>query len=310
MAAIKKINLFACLFAIAGIVFLASCSKDRTDKTTNTDYASLDDFYNNNAPPEQSFTIDSLGGDTITGMDGTRIWGIPKTIFMLKTTHSDIYYPYTLKLIEAYSIKNMILSKLPNVAQSSVLKSAGEIKVTAFKNTNELMLKQNCGLSMAAPDSTPDAAMKVYYGFTNGTTNDWNMDVTQTDYIFTTDTVTHISTGSNRYWMKIAKLGWTSIDHTFTYTNSDITFTAAGTNTNLIDVYMIFKNRHSYVKVDNLAASNMPSGEPITIFAIAKDSGGTMYYFMQDYTISNGLVIDLQMNSSTESQILALMAGL
>lgn len=309
----KTINRHApvlCIIAAIGIMIFASCSKDRTEKTTNTDYASLDAFYLDNAPPEQTFIIDSLGNDTIVGMDSTIIWGIPKTIFMDSITHLDINYPYTLKLIEAYSIKNMILSKLPNLAQGNVLASAGELRVRAFKNSSKLVLKNNCGLNMWNPDPTPDASMKVFYGFTQGTTDDWNMDVTQTDYLYSSDAVTSISTLGQGYHSVISKLGWVSIDHTFAYTNANITFTATGNNTNFIDVYVIFKDRHSYVKVSNLAASNLPSGEPITVFAIAMDTGGTMYYFKQDYIISNGLVIDLLMSSSTEIQVLSMMDGL
>ena len=46
------------------------------------------------------------------------------------------------------------------------------------------------------------------------------------------------------------------------------------------------------------------------VFAIAKATGGTMYYFKNNYTISNGLVIPLTMTASTEAQVLSEMAGL
>jgi len=312
----KIFNKFQLIHAIAiiAITFFISCSKERTeDKVTSTSYAPMDDFYNNNAPEEQTFTIDSLGGDTIKGKDGTKIWGIPKVIFMYKSNHLDIIYPYTLKLIEAYSMKNMILERLPNVAQNKILQSAGELKVTAFKDTSTLLLKQNCGLHMWSPSSTtPDASMKIYYGFTNGNSNDWNINVTQTDYLFPSDTVTKLSVSGNGYLTEITKLGWVSINHSFSYTNSNITFNVSGTNTNTnyIDLYVIFKNRHSFIKVSSFAANNLPTGEPITVFAMAKDSNGQMYYFKQDYTISNGLQVTINMTSSTESQILTLMGSL
>lgn len=296
---------------IAGLLVFSSCSKDRTEKDINTEYAPLDAFYYNNAPEEQTFIIDSLGSDTIIGNQGTMIWGVPRTIFMDKLSFQDIYYPYTLKLIEAYSIKDMILTRLPNLAQGKLLKTQGEIKITAFKDANELALKNNCGLYYYAPSAIPDTAMELFYGFTNGTADDWNTDILQTDYLFSSDSVSQLIDVYGGYEAKIAKLGWTSIDRFYTYANkTNISFTATGTNTNFIDVYLIFNSIHSYLKVSNLLIQDMPVGEPATVFAIAMGSDGTMYYFKQDYTISSGMVVDLVMDATTESQVLTLMGAL
>jgi hypothetical protein len=311
MKTIKTINYALACIGIAGVLVFSSCSKDRTEKELNTDYAPLDGFYNSYAPEEQTFIIDSLGGDTIIGNQGTMIWGVPKTIFMDKITFQDIYYPYYLKLIEAYSIKDMILSQLPNTAQGKLLKTGGEIKITAFKNNNELALKNHCGVNYFAPSASPDTAMNLFYGFTSGTSNDWNEDVMQTGYLFSADSVTYLSVVYGGYYAKMAKLGWTSIDRLYSNSNnSDITFTATGTNTNLIDVYVIFNNIHSFMKVSNLSIQDLPAGEPITVFALGMGSDGTMYYFKQDYTTTSGLIVDLIMGASTESQVLTLMGGL
>jgi len=303
------------IIAIVVVFIMVSCSKDRTeDKTTTTStaYAPLGSFYTNNAPPQQSFTIDSTGGDTITAMNGTKIWGIPTSIFMYQSTHQNVNYPYTIKLIEAYGIKNMMLEQLPNVAQGNILQAAGELNILAYKDTSALVLKEHCGLPMWAPSSiTPDNAMKVYYGFTSSTTNDWNLNVDATNYLFPSDpdTITKLSVSGSGYLMKIAKLGWIGINHTFSYSSSSMTFTINGTatNTNYIDIYIIFKNRHSFMKVSSLTASNLPTGDPITVFAIANDTGGQMYYFDQDFTISNGLSVPITMSTTTQAQILTMM---
>lgn len=314
MKTLNKINLF--LLVIIGLHLGSSCSKERIEKEaeekeTLTEYANMDDFYNLNEPPEQTFVIDSTGGDTITGMDGTKIWGIPKEIFMIKSTQQDISYPYTLKLKEAYSIKNMIMCRLPGIAQGDLLHSAGEVKITAFKNSDELAIKNTCFLPFLAPSTNTVPNMEVFYGFTNGTTNDWNNDVLQTDYLFSSDNVTSVSTSTNGYLTHIARLGWSNIGKKITPSSqANITFTATGTNTNYIDIYVVFNNLHNYVKVSNLVANNMPVGEPITVFAIAKDSGGTMYYFKNNYTVAAGLTVDLVMTASTEAQVLTELAGL
>lgn len=307
---IKKI-VFA---AIAGLFVFSSCSKERTEeeapKSIQNTYTTTDDFYNQNQPPEQEFIIDSLGSDSLTGLQGTKIWGLPKIIFKYKLYPQDsLYYPYKIKLVEAYSIKDMILVRLPSLAQSKVLHSGGELKVLASKDNKELILKQGYGYHMLARSSSPVSGMGVFYGFTNGTTNDWNANVLQTDYTYPNDTVTSIFNQSNGYNMQIAKMGWVTPSKFFQFTNqANITFTAEGTNTNLIDVYIIFKNLHAYVKVSNMAANGLPAGEPITVLAIGKDSS-TMYYYKQDFTSSTSQV-QITMQATTSSQLLSLMDNL
>lgn len=309
MKTLKTLKLMLCVAVLAGIS--ASCSKERTEKQVQTDYADLGSFYDLNEPEEQTFLIDSTGGDTITGTDGTKIWGIPKEIFMIKSTQQDISYPYTLKLKEALSIKHMIMCRLPGMAQGSLMHTGGEVKITAFKNSDELAIKHDMALPFMTPASPTATGMSLFYGFTNGTTTDWNSDVLLTDYLFTTDNVTSLTAVNYGYQALTAKLGWMMPGKKISpQGTAAVNFTAAGTNTNFIDVYIVFNNLHNYIKVSNLSASNLPAGEPVTVFAIAKDSGGIMYYFKDNFTISNGLTIDLQMISSTEAQVLSEMDGL
>lgn len=288
---------------------IISCAKERIEE--QTDYTSLDEFYKNNQPEEQSFIIDSTGHDSIVGKEGTIIWNLPKTNYMYKSNHQDIFYPYVLKLIEAYTLKNMILSQLPTVAQGRILKSGGEIKLTAYKDNQELLLKEGRSVNTWNPNANPDNSMNVFYGFTKGSTYDWNNDITKTDFIFLTDSATSISTYNSGYLMSIAKLGWVNIDRFYDYTNrASITFTAEGTNTNMIDLYVIFNNIHSFTKITSMVASDLPLNESITVLALGKDSKGKMRYFKQDYTISENLTIPLDMKIATESDVLTLMNNL
>ena len=277
---LTSLNFLLNLLIISALLIVCSCSKARLDNTnqvTSTDYASANAFYAANAPQTQSFTIDSLGGDTIYGKEGTKIWNIPKTIYMLASNHNNIFYPYILDLVEAYSIKDMILSRLPNVAQGNLLVSGGEIEVTAFKNGSPLVLKQNCFIPIMMPSKPPVPGMQVYYGFTNGTTSDWNLDVTKTGYLFLKDTITNMQLNSYGYILKDVKLGWINCDQLFNITNkTNVTFTVptGSTNPDNIDIYIVFKSLHSFMKVSVLTANNMPLGQNVTIFAIAMDSGG------------------------------------
>jgi hypothetical protein len=313
---------FIGFIAIAGLLAFSSCSKDRItndeeEKKDNVEFESMDDFYNQNAVEEQSFRIDSLGGDTIYGKDGTKIWGLSKTKFMTKSTHKDIFYPYTLKLIECYSLKNMIFSRLPNVAQGKILKSGGELKITAFKDGVELVLKENKSIPLWMPATgTPDNGMELFYGFTKGTTNDWNNDVLNTDYIFQRldSTSSSLNSFKDGYLLSDLKLGWINCDRFYDYPNkTDISFTfmvdsvEATVDLKVVDLMIIFKNLHSFMMVTSNPKENMPIGEPITVFAMARATSGKMYYFKEDFIITAGMIVDVNLTLTTEAELKAML---
>lgn len=291
------------------IIFIVfSCSKERIDEIDLPEYSSLDDFYQMNELPEQDFVIDTIYSDTIIGMHGTKIWGLPKEKFMKKSNHEDINYPYILKLTEAYSIKDMIFAGHQNLAQNYILYSAGNLRFRAFKDDDELVLKEYFGINFLAPAENPTESMELYYGFTEGTSNDWNNDVLQTNYLFTNDIVSSIDTDPYGYKAKTAKMGWLNIANKYSdESQADIEFSAEGTNTDFIDIYVIFNDMHSYIKVSNLYASDLPEGEQITVFAIAKSSSEQMYYYKESFTSLPSLNVELEMIEASENEILTIM---
>ncbi len=307
----SKRKILLAFFGLTLIFAVFSCSKERLEQQQEPVYTNLDNFYDDNQLPEQTFTVDSLGQDSITGLQGTKIWGVPKTIFMKKSDHQDVFYPFTIKLIEAYSIKEMIFAKLPNKSGSAVLQTGCELKITAWKDTAELVLKQNNGYGVLADVDTVFTGMNVFYGFTAGSTNDWNSDVVQCgDYLFTNDVVTSLVNESRGYKMRIVKTGWFSPAKFPSISGTgSVTFTAEGTNTELIDIYIVFKNLHSYIKVSNLTVNGLPMGQPITIFAIG-NSATSMYSFKQDYVVSSNLSVTLSMQTATQTEVLNMLSTL
>lgn len=308
----KYVNWLKSTVLLVVLVTMVSCEKERIEsEKKDTEYTSLDEFYNNNQPEEQVFIIDSTDADTIVGKEGTQIWGIPKNIFMYKSNYQDIVYPYELRLIEAYSMKNMIFSKLPTLAQGTILSTGGEIKVTAYKNNQELVIKEHMGYRMMAPQANPKSNMNIFYGFTAATTNDWNDSLIQTDYLFNQDDVSSLVVAPSGYLMTIAKLGWICpAKKQVAASQTQITFTAPGVNTQFIDIYAILPDQHSLMKVNQMTLSDMPVGETMKVFSMGKDTHGKMHYFLQTYTISAQMTVDVVMQESTEAEVLSVMATL
>jgi len=303
----KTIASYSAILLSSGIL-VTSCVKDRVD--TN-EYVPMNDFYTAHQPEEQQFIIDSTHTDTIIGKEGTYVWNVGNTNFMYKKDYADVTYPYVLKLIEAYTLKNKILLQQPTLAQGNLLACEGQIKLTMFKNDEELMLKENHGINTWKQDNNTDASMQLHYGFTKNSTTDWNSNLLLTDYIFSADNTTDLQVINSGYYVKSAKLGWYSIakQHS-SNTSASITFTDEGVNPQYIDIYIVYNNGLSFVKVSNLSINNLPNDETVTILAIAKTNKDKYVYHKENLKLNGTHAITLNMQETDENGILTMLGGL
>jgi len=299
-------------------VFISSCTKERLadEKTAGPSYTSASSFYTANQQQEQTFQVDSPGTKPIIGKMGTILSGYD-SIFMTPSGQS-IYYPYTLKLIEIYPVKDMILSNMPSVGGGNILETGGEIRIRAFKGSTELVLKPGKRYPMLLDtNNTLLSNMKVFYGFANtaGSTSftDWTSNVTSLDPSINPDNLSQVVNYPLFYGMDIARMGWVNCARN--YSNSSpttpITFAAAGTNPQNIDIFLVFKDIHSMTQVYNLKSQPIPLGTNLTIVAISRDSnsGNTLVYDKQDITVSAaGMSVTLNMVSTTDANLLSILS--
>ena len=116
---------------------MVSCESARDDE--DAEYSSMDEFYTKHRQEEQEFIIDSAGTGPIIGKQGTQIL-VDTSIFMLPGG-GDLTFPFTLKLIELYPESDFIEFPMSTVSNSTVTEAAGAIRVRAYKNNVELVLK-------------------------------------------------------------------------------------------------------------------------------------------------------------------------
>src|ERR1051326_4741803 len=105
----KLLSVFA-FGALAFILWISACKKDRVPQD---DYQNMDSFYDDNKEQEQDFVIDTPGTCPLTCLHGTRIC-VAADMFQF-SDGTPITYPFNLKVVELYSIKDMLLWKLPSV---------------------------------------------------------------------------------------------------------------------------------------------------------------------------------------------------
>src|SRR5438045_1037722 len=100
------------------VLLFNACKKDRVPQD---DYQNMDSFYDDNKEDEQVYQIDSGGSCPLTCLHGTKIC-MGASMFSF-ADGTPITYPFILKVVELYSIKDMLLWKLPSVSGGNVLET-------------------------------------------------------------------------------------------------------------------------------------------------------------------------------------------
>lgn len=98
----KSNKLFIYLTAIM-LITVVACKKDRVPQD---DYQNMDSFYSDHEEEEQEYTIDTNETVPLVCKKGTKIC-VNGEMFELNG-EGTVIYPFQLKVIELYSIKDMI----------------------------------------------------------------------------------------------------------------------------------------------------------------------------------------------------------
>ncbi|MEO6902498.1 MAG: hypothetical protein ABI315_05005 [Bacteroidia bacterium] len=298
------------LLALLAIV-LFSCSKDRI-KTNNApkeyEAANINDYLDSKKQIEQEFVIDSTAKpDPIVGNQKTHIW-LNKECLMFSNGDT-ITYPYVVKLVELYTPADMIYYRMPTVASDVILQTEGEIRLRAFKNNVELVLKPGCSPRIIMPSKAPLKDMRVFYGFSASTFVDWTDNPaslginTTISPIFKTDTL-----GYNAF---IAKLGWINcglqkggtINHILNFTST----TDVLTN---VDIFLYFPDTKTVMQAYNSASGSIPDGSKVKIVALGVNKNGDLFSFSQGVIVNTSGPIDITLAATTDSDFTNLLNGL
>lgn len=276
---------------------LTSCKSERDDK--NDEYSSMDEFCNKHRQEEQEFTIDSTGTGPIVGKQGTKLWSGDTSIFMFPNG-GNVTYPFTIKLIELYPESDFMEFPMSTVSNSTLTEAAGAVRIRAFKNGTELVLKPGKTYYTEMTDTNNLLQnMKVYYGENKDVDVDWTMsnDVAVTN--------------ASSYYIGMKQMGWMMCakPHVSAPTTK-VTLTADGSGTDNIDVYITAKNYFSVVKVKKLKSIEIPTGEDVRIVAMAMDQNGKYRLHYSTHNVTVGLTLKLDLNVVTEQELLDKLASL
>ena len=302
---------FLVIVLLFGLVF-ASCVKDRVELEN---FQPMDEFYDEHRQEEQVFVIDTSGTGPIVGKEGSELY-VGKDLFMLPNGDS-VTWPYTVKLIELYPPKDMILWEMPTVGGGNVLQTGGELKVTAFKGNEELILRPSALLHIKTAPAGVSLLnnMEVFYGFGPEENElDWTNDATTlAGYINGSDiSSAGKDTGSINYYMNISHMGWINCDKIYPATGApvEVTFTVEGNGTEFIDIYFVFNDIRSVVKIYNLKSGHLPNGEKAKVIAMVKNEDGEFLLHQENITVTYGQEIALDFKTVTEDELLSVLEAL
>jgi len=282
------------LFAAA----FTSCKSDRDDK--NDEYSNMDEFYNKHRQEEQEFTIDSTGTGPIVGKQGTKLWSGDTSIFMFPNG-GNVTYPFTIKLIELYPESDFMEFPMSTVSNSTLTEAAGAVRIRAFKNGTELVLKPGKTYYTELTDTNNLLQnMKVYYGENKDVDVNW------------TQSADVAVTNASSYYVGMTQMGWMMCakPHTSSAPTTSVTIEAEGSGTENIDVYITAKNYFSVVRVKKLTSIPIPIGEDVRVVAMAMDQNKNYRLHYSKETVTTGMKIKLDLDVVTEQEVLNKLAAL
>lgn len=304
---------------IFSALLLSDCSKQRIAQNS---YSDPDQFMYDNRPEEQEFEIDGEGQGPIIGNQGTRLW-LDSSIFMF-TNGNDVSYPITIKLIEIYTPKDMELYELPTVAQGNMLVTAGEIRVRAFKDGEELVLKPGKVYYAQVPNSNPTWQMSIFYGQESGDILDWRDNASAVNSNEGVDSLEFIMPNTDSlgglfgypgigYDLAIPNMGWINCDY-FYGMNPDslttVTYDSEDDDLTNVVKYLYFNEIHSVMQVYGTQSGQVPIGASVKSLCFAMNEAGNLAYHYEAFTISPNYTVQVTMTEISEADLLALMEGL
>lgn len=299
-----KTNSFSILslLVLAVAMGMGSCSEQRIEANS---YESPNQFMMDNRAEEQVFVIDTGGqGGPIVGNQGTRLWG-DSSIFMFPDGGA-VAYPFTIKLIELYTPKDMILYAMPTVAQGNLLVTGGEIRVRAFKDDVELVLRPDRNYFALFPTADPDPAMRLFGGQQMGDIVDW-VQLSDTDF-----TIVQDSAGTF-YGAIVPQMGWINCDY-FYGSDPDslttITYTSENDELDNVAKFLYFDDIQSVMQVYGTTSGSVPIGASVKSICFAMNASGNMAYHYAAFNVSANHVVDVTMEEISEADLLALLEGL
>jgi hypothetical protein len=285
--------------ALTVSVFTLCCSDERIEpKQEKTEFESADDYLDSKKAEEQEYEISEEGEGPLTTKKGTKIW-LSKSLLMYPNGDS-VHFPYTIKVVELFTPADMIYYQMPSMAGSSLLTTHGEIRIRAFKNDEELVLRPGKKWQLEIPKASTINDMLLYYGTTSNNKTDWQ-DKHQDSFTIT---------GSG-YQTLAQELGWLSCakDAIGMQESIEYTFYSDSISLGNVNTFVYMPAQEGLMQVFNNTTDPLPLGETMKIISIARQGEQLFSFYRQD-VVSEDNRVEIILQKTTEAELTSLLNNL
>jgi hypothetical protein len=288
------------LIALTVLSLTVNCSKERIEpKESRSEYTETDNYYDSKKQKEQKFEIEGSGSGLIIGNQGTKIW-ISKEKLMYANGDS-VHWPFTIKLVELYTPKDMIYYEMPTVSNGTLLTTCGEVRVRAFKSDEELVLRPNETWTVEMPATHPESNMVIYYGIETSSFTDWTVSPAGS---FDSTTYGYIGEIKKMGWVNCGKAAYNSA------ATSQITFTSTTDNLDKVSTFLYLPNKRGLMQVYNQTSNELPIGEDMKIILIAINDSSQLFSSYKEAQVSTLNQVDVTLTKISDADLTTILNGL
>jgi hypothetical protein len=286
-------KLFYYINALIIALTLANCSTERIDpKNDKESFEKADDFLDSKKAEEQFYEITEEGDGPLVAQQGTKIW-LSKDILMYPNGDS-VQFPYIIKVVELYTPSDMIYYQMPSVSGNELLTTHGEVRIRAFKNDVELVLRPDKIWALEIPYGDPENDMQLLYGLGENKVN-WQ-DTHQSEF----------TANAYGYYGEAKQLGWLACSRKLAESLLTTTYSLVSDSLDLgnVTTFIYVPTFKGLTQVYNNTTIPLILGANIKVISMAKQ-GDQLVSFYQETTVNedeNQLQVILQpVNEATLS---------
>ena len=289
------------LTLMVGIIGLTNCKKDRTETVVKEVYQSPQSYFDSHKQNEQEFVITGPGTEPIVGEQGTKIYQ-SKDIFTYPNGDT-ISYPYTIKLVELYTPADMVYYGVFPVSDGNMLTTAGELRIRAFKDNQELVLRPGYSYKVLFPTDENNMPLYLYRGIDDGNGNiNWSNTNTLATYV--QDSAANVSGYYYQFFSQF--LNWINCDRFNNVTLTTITFDSETDSVETIPKFLYLPDYDGVMEVLGKTAQ-VPANTQVKFLALGLNTDGDLYYYYQEFTSTPGTVINITMAQTTDAYVTQLL---
>lgn len=276
-----------------------SCSKERI---VTDDFQSMDEFFEQEQAEVQEFIITNEDGDNpIVGKYGTELY-VHSSLFEDTTGRRIIEVPYKIKLVELYTVKDLILQKMNSNYTGGGLDYVAGIWVSAQKDEDYLKLIDGKFLKANLNTEVRQFVPSVYYG--GNQIKPWSQ------WLATTNG-SSVGINNEKYEMNIGTLGWNLAARFQSLApRTIIKFNYQGTGLENIQLYAFVNDERQVIKGDVMEIKSVPVNRPVTLIAFAIDQNNEFRFFRKGIIATGIQDIKIEFETLTKDQLMLQLTAL